>query len=321
MNYRTAGWGVSPDFSKLAINSYTCDKLSLTWGSAPSTRGGITESKSILVKNGEGWDMGLRGGTFHQGWLSDLSVTNAIIAIRGSEAVIARGDFTAGGGSGTLTGNITLGEVPSINAEVKLENIQIHSLLPDYFQRVVKATGQGSIKLSGSTNMSSGVVQDATLTLQSGALSGIPVFKALELATGESRLAQPEIAGGSVHFKSQGTQETGGILVEANNVVVESGTRMKMTMTLRHERKQVMATSVRAKDSIAVSTGGTLNIGLPPGTVAKLKPAIRQEFFTREDQGMSWMEVNFKIEEGTEGEFSFTKATADRIVELHYAAK
>lgn len=321
--FLAAGWGISPDFSKLTIDSYECDKLNLKWGSSPSTTGVITGSKAAMARDGEGWALTFNGGSFQQGWTDSVNITSAAVSLKPGSMTIDKGDITlAGGCSGTVTGTMTFGEAAAINAEMKLANVQFHSFLPQYFQRFVKATAKGTVQFSGSTSAATGVTMDASFTLQAGAISGVPVFRALELATGENQLAQPEITGGTVRFKSQGTTETGGILIEADEVLIESGTRMKLALNLRHERKQVMATNVTeaalAQTSVALSTEGTLRVGLPPETVAKMKPAIREEFFTRQDQGMVWMEIPFKLEE-EKGEF--TKTRADRIVQLHTASK
>ena len=69
-------------------------------------------------------------------------------------------------------------------------------------------------------------------------------------------------------------------------------------------------------ETVARSTKGTFRIGLPPATAAKLKPSIRQQFITREEQGLQWMDIPFSLDEG-----DFTKAAADKITALHYATE
>ncbi len=318
----TAGWGINPDFSQLTIDGYECGKLHLTWGATPSTTGGLAETTASLTRNGSGWDFTAAGGSFRQGWLSGIRVTNAAIRIGEVVAVIDKGDFTLpGGGTGSLKGSLTLGEIPEINVTIQLENAPFHPFLPDYFHRYVTAVCQGSLTLTGSTNRSTGILMDSKLTLKSGTLSGIPVFRALGLATGEALLAQPNLTGGRLNFTSQGSQDPGSLVVEATDVVVESGTRMKIGLTMRHERKQVLATRVEsfkdnqgassAADSVATKTTGTLRIGLPPETAAKLKPSIRQAFVTREEDGFHWMDIPWRNDE-----IEFTREAADRILEL-----
>jgi|GEM_PF-6429943 len=316
-----AGWGLNPDGSKLTVDRYQCDKLTLRWGSSPSTKGELVDSAARLTRTAEGWEFLTAGGIFQQCWLDRLRITDARILIGSDKAVIEKGDFMVpGGGSGSFTGTITFGESPEIKGAMKLENIQFHPFLPDFFHPLVNAVCHGSITVTGSTNRSTGIIMDTNLTVQSGTLRGIPVFRALELTTGETSLAQPEISGGRIHFISQGSQESGGVHIEADDVFLDCGTRMKIGLTMRHERKQVMASTIRAAtttgDSVAVTTSGVLRIGLPPETIAKFKPSIRQEFITREDQGYHWMDVPYRMEEG-----EFTKEAADRMIALHYAGK
>ena len=315
-----AGWGIKPDFSQLTIDGYECGKLHLTWGATPSTTGGLAETTASLTRNGSGWDFTAAGGSFRQGWLEGIRVTSATVRIGEDMAVIDKGDFTLpGGGTGSLKGSLKLGEIPEINVTIQLENAPFHPFLPDYFHRYVTAVCQGSVTLTGSTNRSTGILMDSKLTLKSGTLSGIPVFRALALATGEALLAQPNLTGGRVNFTSRGSEDPGSLVIEATDIVVESGTRMKIGLTMRHERKQVLATRVGSfkdsstADSVAKKSTGTLRIGLPPETAAKLKPSIRQAFVTREEDGFHWMEIPWRDDED---EDEFTKTAADRILEL-----
>ena len=318
----TAGWGIKPDFSQLTIDGYECGKLRLAWGATPSTTGGLAETTASLVRSDSGWDFTAAGGSFRQGWLEGLRVTAASVRIGEDLTVIDKGDFTLpGGGTGSLKGSLRLGEIPEINVTIQLENAPFHPFLPEFFHRYVTAVCQGSVTLTGSTNRSTGILMDSKLTLKSGTLSGIPLFRVLGLATGEALLAQPNLTGGRINFTSQGSQDPGSLIVEATDVLVESGTRMKIGLTIRHERKQVLATRVASfkesqdsgstTDSVARKTTGILRIGLPPETAAKLKPAIRQAFVTREEDGFHWMDIPWR-----EDETEFTKAAADRILQL-----
>ena len=317
----TAGWGLSPDGSKITVDRYQCDKLTLTWGSNPATTGDMVDGAARLTRTEGGWEFLTAGGTFRQCWLDRLRIIDGRVQIGSDMAVIEKADFMVpGGGSGSFTGNVKFGENPEVDISMKLENIPFHSFLPDLFHTSVSAVCHGNVKITGSTNRSTGVIMETDLTVQSGSIRGIPVFRALELTTGETSLSQPEITGGHIHFISQGSQEAGGAVIDADDVVLDCGTRMKIALTVRHERKQVLASTIRAAtttgDSVAVTTGGVLRIGLPAETAAKFKPAIRQEFLTREDEGYHWMEIPYRMEEG-----EFTRETADRIIALHYAGK
>jgi hypothetical protein len=319
--YLTAGWGLNPDGSKVAVNRYRSNELTLTWGGSPATSGELSASNVSVARTQGGWNFRAVGGGFRQCWLDRIRVGEARIQIGEGKAVIEKGDFMLpAGGSGTLTGSVTLGETPDISVAVELKGVQFHLLLPELFHSLVNAVCHGVITITGSTNRSTGIVMDTNLTVQSGGINGIPIFRALELATGETSLAQPDITAGHIHFISKGSEEAGGILIDADDVALDCGTRMKIGLTMRHERKQVLASTIRAalretgSDSVALSTAGVLRIGLPAETAAKLKPSIRKEFLTREEQGYHWMEIPYRMEEG-----EFTKESADRLIALLYA--
>ena len=319
----TAGWGIRPDGTQLNIDQYRCSRLNLFWGTnSPASAGQLTESTVVLSRAEGGWLMTAAGGTFGQGWLSGLNLSGGQLTIANGSATISRADFTAaGGGTASLSGSITLGESPEVNARIKIEHLPMDLLLPEVFRPMVSAVCQGEVALTGSTNRSSGIVMDARLSLLSGSLRGIPILRALELATGETSLAQPELTGGRIHFTSQGSQEAGGQVIDADEVFLDCGTRMRIAMTLRHERKKVIATDIKAAieasagnvETVAVSTTGNLRIGLPAETAGRIKPEIRQEFLTREEQGYVWMDMPIRFDEG-----DFTKGIADRMVAMLY---
>ena len=327
----SAGYGISPDFSKLVVNSYSCGDLKLLWGSAPSTSGEIksikdSPVKTTLTRTDGGWNLALAGGTFRQCWLSDLRITRAEAQIRADRVDISRGDFTvAGGGSGTLTGSFTLGAQPEVNIQTKLENTSLHPYISEYFAKYIKATGHGTVKISGSTNRTNGLLLDSSLKILSGKLTGIPVLHALELATNETGISAPDITGGEAHITSQGTQDAGGLVIEADSIKLDCGTRLKLDISVRYERKQeapkdltaakLAAENKAPANKIATSTKGTVRIGLPPATADRLKPAIRQQFIPREDQGLQWLDIPFILDADT-GEF--TKDAAEKITALHF---
>jgi hypothetical protein len=314
------GYGLSPDFSKLTIGSYHTDALTLSWGNTPSTAGAIKASKAGFTRADGGWNLALAGGTFRQGWLDGLRVNRAAAHISADRVDISEGDFTvAGGGSGSFTGGFTLGDQPEVNATVKLENIPLHQFTSEYFAGFVKATGNGTVKISGSPIRTNGLLLDATFKIQSGKLTAIPLLRALEMATGESGISAPDITGGDAHIVSHGTQDAGGLLVEADTISLDCGTRLKLGISVRHERKQVLITDLDAAkqssgDTVALSTKGTIRIGLPPATAGRLKASIRQQFITREEHGLQWMDIPFSLDKG-----EFTREAADKITALHFA--
>ena len=77
----TAGWGIKPDFGVLEIDRYKTDHLTLSWGSTPSTTGGLADANAVLTRQTGGWDFAVTGGTFRQGWLDNLRVNSAKVTV------------------------------------------------------------------------------------------------------------------------------------------------------------------------------------------------------------------------------------------------
>jgi hypothetical protein len=317
----TAGWGISPDFSLLSIDTYTCRDLTLRWGASPATSGEIRGTRARFTRRSDGWDTTLEGGTARQGWLDGLKLSALKVSCTGHAITFSNGALTLpGSGTGMLTGGLTLAEHPEIKASVSLENVALEAFLPDYLQRTIKAVCDGRVQLSGSTNRNSGVLLDADFTLKSGTLLSLPVLRALEIITQEPQLAQPGISGGHIRFTSAGSGESGGIAIEGKDILIECGSLLRVSATFRHERKPVLASSIKdtapGQASAATETTYTLRLGLAPGAAAKLNAAIRTEFGVHEEQGFHWMDIPF-----VKDEITATQSAADRLSQLHNGGK
>ncbi len=313
----TAGWGISPDFSQLTIDSYSCRSLALSWGSSPANSGEIAGTLATMVKKGNAWKTTFEGGAARQGWLGNLRLTSLRVNITSGEARIEKGDFTlVGGGSGTISGSVTLTETPEIRAMVTMENADSKNFLADSLQKMIQFVCSGSVALSGSTNRNTGVVLDAKLSIKSGSIRSIPILRALEIVTSEPRLSQPVIFGGDLQFISKGASESGSIALEGNDILFDCGPLFQIGLNFRHERKPVMAENIKdaqpVADSVSVETSATLRIGLAPEIATKLNFAIRTEFGAREEGGFHWITIPYSGDEAAP-----TKGSADRMLQLH----
>lgn len=312
----TAGWGISPDFSQLEIDSYSCRSLRLSWGSNPANAGALTGTAARMVRNGSTWETTFEGGTAQQGWLGNLKLTSLRVNITPSEARLEKGDFVMpGGGSGSITGGVTLTETPEVKATVLLENAESQNFLAESLQNIVQFKCGGRVDISGSTNRNSGIILDAKLSVKSGTLRSLPILRTLEIITGEPRLSHPTIVGGNLNFTSQGASESGSTIIEGKDLLLDCGALMKFGLTFRHERKPVLAENIKDAQpgaaSVSVDTSATLRIGLAPELASKLNSAIRTEFGVREEGGLQWITIPYASEETVP-----TKKIAERMLEL-----
>ena len=311
----TAGWGVNPDFSQLTFDRFATMRLSLVWGGSPASAGHLDECSINASRSGDGWDVALWRGTFGQGWLDGLGLENAKLRIAPDRAVIDKAELTLPrGGTGTLTGAIVFGERPDITASVALKDAALPAFLPAPFSDHTPVRCDGTVEFSGSTNRVEGVTARAELALRSGTIQGLPVLRALEIVSGEQRFAQPEVTGGVIRFTAGGSAETGGYVIDCTDTTVECGAILRLKLRGRHERQLLRADPADPNSplQLVVGNAGTLAIGITPEMAARLRPAVRETFFAKEDAGMLWLEVPFQGD-GT----ALTRQTADLMIAVH----
>ena len=311
----TAGWGVTPDFSRLTFDRFATMRLSLAWGGSPATAGHLDECAVTATRSGDGWDVALWHGTFGQGWLDGLVLEKAQLRIATDRADIQQANLTLPrGGTGTLKGAIVFGERPDITASVALKDAALPAFLPAPFSDHTPVRCDGIVEFSGSTNRVEGVTARAELALRSGTIQGLPVLRALEIVSGEQRFAQPEVTGGVIRFTAGGSAETGGYMIDCTDSMVECGPLLRLKVRGRHERQLVRADPSDPASPLqpAVANTGSLAIGITPEMAARLRPAVRETFFGKEDGGMLWLEVPFQGD-GT----ALTRQTADLMIAIH----
>jgi len=292
----TAGFGVSPDYRYLSFDRFSTGNLNLQWGTNPATAGHLTGGVVFAQRTAQGWDCTARSGMFGLGWLDGLKIANASLQMADGRAILQKAELTPpSGGSGVLAGSISFGEFPEIAATTTLTEIRIDDFLPAPFADFGDAVCSGTVTFKGSTNRSEGIVATAELTPLSGALHGLPIFRALELATGGLPLLQPRITGGQIRFRSGGTGENNGYFLDTTGTELMCGPALKVIIKARHERALAPANldDPTAERPVITVNSGSLLVGLSQSTAASLAPKVRETFFAREADGMVWTEIPF----------------------------
>jgi hypothetical protein len=290
----TAGFGVSPDYRYLSFDRFSTGSLNLNWGTNPATAGHLTGAVAFAQRTAQGWDITARSGMFGLGWLDGLKIANASLQMADGRAILQKAELTPpSGGSGTLEGSISFGEIPDIAATATLTEIRIDDFLPKPFADFGEAVCTGTVTFKGSTNRSEGIMTTAELTPLSGALHALPIFRALELATGGLPLLQPRITGGQIRFRSGGTGENNGYFLDTKGTELICGPALKVIINARHERALAPANldDPTADRPVLTVNSGSVLIGLSTSTAASLTPKVRETFFAREADGMVWTEI------------------------------
>lgn len=285
-----AGYGIAPDFKLLKINGLQVARLSATWGTSATTSGSVAEIPLDMTRTTAGWVITAAGGFFELGWLGRMPVDKVAATMRDrrfvmEEAILKR----PGGGSGKLTGSLTLGDVPEVEAELKWASARLEDLVPAEIAVFLSGEADFALKITGSPNRISGIKTDGGLELKSGRLSGLPVLKMLHQLTGEDQYRLLPLRSGKVTFKTGGSPEHGGLVVEVTGFEADCGPMARLKGSFRQERIKTPGDLTGAKPVERVVVSGSLQIGVPDNICAKLKPAVATRFFTSDGQGWMWL--------------------------------
>lgn len=288
-----AGYGIAPDFAALRINALQAGRLKAAWGKAPATVGGVSEMQTDATRTATGWTIAGKGGSLRQSWLDGLDIEKLALTLTPGLAQIDEARFNfAGNGKATLTGSMTMGELPILNAELKLESFPVQSLVAAGVTDLFMALGTGTVKLSGSVNRTSGIQMDGNLQLTSGRLTGLPLLKMLHQLTGEDAFRQLPVRSGQIEFTTSGSPEHGGLVIDVTKLEVDCGPSARIKATYRQEQIFEAGDIDGKERSERMLFTGIIRLGVPTSLTAKLKPAVVKQFFTPdEDANWSWLSV------------------------------
>ena len=287
-----AGYGVSPDFKALRINAVQTSRLNATWGVSPATVGGVTGMQTDLARTAAGWVVSGNGGQFRQGWLDGMKIEKLAVTIAPGQAVMDDVRFSrVGGGKAGITGSMTLGELPVLDAELKLEEVRLHDMVAVSAGSLFTATASGTVKLSGSVNRSSGIRMAGTLDLKSGRLNTLPVFNALSQITKEDQFRRLALQSGTLTFSTSGSEEHGGMIVEIKAFEWACGPMVRLKGNYRQEQILEIGNPDGKLPRESMKIEGLLQIGVPAMVLAKIKPAVAARYFKSGADGWSWLDV------------------------------
>jgi len=312
-----AGYGIAPDFKLLKINGLQVAKLSATWGTSPTTSGSLTDIPLDMNRTTAGWVITAGSGIFELGWLGrmpleKLAATMGDGRLTVNEAVLKR----ANGGTGSLTGSLTLGEVPEADATLTWNSARLEDLLPAGTAVFLSGEADLTLKITGSPNRISGIKTEGQLTLKSGRLSGMPLLKILQQLTGEDQYRLLPLRSGKASFKTGGSSEHGGLVVDVSDFEADCGPMARLKGSFRQERIKTPGDLSGAKPVERVVVSGSLQIGVPENICAKLKPAVAARFFTSDGHG--WMWVTCPADAPVDN--SFSSRLVDEMLKLQNAS-
>jgi len=313
-----AGYGINPDFKELRINGLQTARLKAAWGRSAVTAGGLSGMQLEMNRTAAGWAVTGNGGEFSQGWLTGLKVQKLAGGLSGNKLVVDEALFTCGGsGKARLSGHMSLGEVPEVEATLNLETVALQELVPGEVAALLTGEVSGDLKLTGSVNRQGGIKTQGHLELASGRLAGLPVLKMLQQLTGEGLFRLLTLRTCSAELSTGGSPEHGGLVVEVKDFEADCGPLARLKGNFRMEREQSPGDLLTDQPKERVIITGQLRIGISATVAGKLKPAVATRFLSPGEDGFGWLDcpVNAPLSA------AFTKELADQMLKEDSGAK
>ncbi len=309
-----------PDFGRVRFESLTVDDASFRWGLSNATRGSLSNAAASFDagETSDGWRLDFTNAVFEQNWLKKLSIPSLSVRREDGKLMVDEVNVTLpSGGTGTLGGSVTLGDLPQVSLTLNLTHASLEDFVPPAFQRYVTGDITGKVVFSGSINTKAGIETTADLDVR-GILRNIPVFESLSLLTQTSRLRHFPITKGKVSFKtSGGILKVTNLEIAAEDIAVLTG-RFSFEPTSVDEPDADILSSLPSEEvgpvipEIETEAGsdgpglpdyickGSLSLGVVPDRLTALEEAA-DAHFREEGGGFRWMKIslNGQIDELT----------------------
>lgn len=229
---------------KVTVNAVDVSDASLRWGYSEKTKGSIENSVMKLQRQGDGWKMSFRGGTFSQNWLRNLEIVNLVITCDPEGLVFEKAELRSGQGTVDFSGlKVTGGERPTVEGSAKVRGLSLQNTLSAAAGKFVEGSISGTFKISGSTNSSEGVGFEGQVTLDDQDVvtlrDRIYLLNALSGVDYVRNYHRVDLKEGSFHLKTSG----GGMLL--TDVSLKAGD----LFTLEGNMRVRLATPEETKDA------------------------------------------------------------------------
>lgn len=295
LDLRKDGLDVSPRFNRVRIGGVDAARFEAGWGVEGKGRGELRQASLQARRGADGtWGIEVASGVLSQNWLRGIKVTGLRARLRGSELAIENTAVELGNAAAVLSGRIRGGSAPEFDLMLQGENFALESFCGEPFDRFLDLKANGSLRLTGSPNLASGVTIEGTMQVLEGAIRGLAIQQALASATTRIRFREFGITGGTIAFTTGG----GRLQVTSFNLA----SRTDVTVRGRFDFEQA-------------AFKGELEIGVDPALLFKVAPEVQDRFFGRQEDGKRWMTV--PLEGGYE---RLTADLAREFTEAHEAA-
>lgn len=263
------GMGVSPSLRQVNASLIEAAQFQVGWGTTSSTHGALRNGRKFsMSREGEDrWLLELASAEWSQNWLKGLQVAGLCALITGQAVDFEETAISLGDGTGTLQGRLVLGQSPTFDLTLKMQDFPFNSSLPEPCDKFLTLRAGGELKLGGSPNRATGITVNGRLVPTSGAIMGLPIQQSLAVATGRVRFREWDITGGLITLSTS-----------ANRCEAVFDLQSREDITLR-------GSLLWAENRFS----GQLKIGSDPALLQRLDPGVRTRFFTEKAEGKEWL--------------------------------
>ena len=157
-----------------AGEGFTFDRVevedaTILWGYSASTAGEIRNTKLSGKRNETGWRLKMKGGTFSQNWLKDLTIESLECQISNEGVQIVDAQFSKGEGKMVLAGRVRGPVVdPQVELSGNMKGFPLAGCLQSEVAAVLNGRVSGEVQLGGSPYGASGITVSSQIVLAPG---------------------------------------------------------------------------------------------------------------------------------------------------------
>ncbi|MGI9239634.1 MAG: hypothetical protein ACR2RV_02470 [Verrucomicrobiales bacterium] len=271
-----------PDHQKLTIARVSCDDTTITWGLDDGTRGAVQGAGIDLFGASGDWLLDLDGGALQQNWLRGLEIESLSVRRKGDRLVLSDSEIRSGSSedTGSLEGEITLGDEPELDLQLELPSVESRTLLSEemvqamYFDGLVRLSTQ----IRGTLVGPAGIETSNQAMLKRGTFSKIPVFEAIDQLLETNSFSRYSPDSGEIEFA------TGGGVLNVTRFEFKS----RATGSVFRGEFTYTAASGSSPDEIR----GRLQLGVRPTAIANNE--LARTIFTERSEGYAWLEITLQ---------------------------
>jgi hypothetical protein len=212
---------LTKSFEKAQFQNLESSQTRITWGYSERTKGSISGSKMLAMREGKGWRLQFTGGMFEQNWLRNLQIKELVLICNDQGLVVEKGEFEVKMQTAMVDGKlgkvslrqvkIAGGPRPEFSGMVILENVPLEPFLQESYHSYLDGRVSGELKIFGSTNTPDGVSLSGRISLSEGdsltLRSRLPLLNSLAILSPSGSFRKVAFHDGSFNLKT-----TGGVL-------------------------------------------------------------------------------------------------------------